>query len=364
MIKILGSFGNRVANGGTTSFLLDEEIAIDAGNLSKLGKDVIKLNHIFISHSHFDHIADLPFVIDTLFSERKETLKIYGLKETLNQLQNIFNNKIWPDFRNIKLLNNKASVEFIEIQTNQTIKLKNFTIKFIYANHTVANVGFKITKNNKTIIISSDTYLNDKLIKEVNKDDILFLECSFPSYLENLAKTAKHLTPNLIKSFIDKIKTKNIFFYHFKYEYKDEIIKELFEKNIISNINQILEDDETISFKKSNTIYKKNTYSDAFYKLAKIGVELSTQQNIDYLLEDILSIAREFTNADAGSVYFKNDDKLYFKIIQNDTLNIFMGGRNESIKWNPLNLKDKNMVAVLSAVNQQVFNIEDVYLDK
>ena len=52
-------------------------------------------------------------------------------------------------------------------------------------------------------------------------------------------------------------------------------------------------------------------------KFIKIGQELSTQENIDYLLEDILNVTREFTNADAGSVYLKIDDKLYFNIIKN-----------------------------------------------
>ena len=107
---------------------------------------------------------------------------------------------------------------------------------------------------------------------------------------------------------------------------------------------------------------------DIIKKFIKIGKELSTEENIDYLLEDILNVSREFTNADAGSIYLKIGDKLYFNIIQNDSLNTFMGGRNQKISWPPLPLykngkENQNMVAVLSALKQQIFNIPDVYLN-
>jgi len=371
-IKILGSYGNRVANGGTTSFLIDEEIAIDAGNLSKIGIDILKLNHIFISHSHLDHIADLPFVIDSNFEKRTKPLKIYATKETLNSIKTIFNDKLWPDFTKINLLNNLPSIEFIEINLNQTIKLKEFNISFFKANHIVPTIGFKITKNNKTLIISSDTYLNDELIKEINNTknlSALFLECSFPSRFETLAKTAKHLTPKLVKQILSKISIKNIYFYHFKYEYKSEIINELIELKIVNNPNQILDDNMCVNvFDDNTTKYCTTDYKKNFYRLAKIGKELS-QENMEYLLEDILSLAREFTKADAGSVYIKKDNKLYFKIIQNDTLKIYMGGRHSKIEWPPLNLYENNkenthMVAVLSALKQKILNIPDVYLNK
>jgi HD-GYP domain-containing protein (c-di-GMP phosphodiesterase class II) len=115
-------------------------------------------------------------------------------------------------------------------------------------------------------------------------------------------------------------------------------------------------------------VYIQNNANKDFNKLLKIGVELSSQTNIDYLLEDILSVAREFTGADAGSVYMKEGNKLYFKIVQNDTLNTFMGGRHKDINWPALDLykdgkENRHMVAALSAITKNIYNIPDVYLD-
>ena len=371
MIQILGSYGNRAKNAFTTSFLLREDIVIDAGNLSNGLESVEKIEYIFLTHSHFDHILDIPFVIDTNFSKREKSLKIYALKETINAVKKVFDNQIWPDFSKINLLNGKKAIEFIEIVPYEKIIIDDIIFTPIKANHSVAAVGYKIEKNNQAVIITGDTYKHNKLLEDIKNTKNLkavFIECSFPSNFEELAKTSKHLTPKLILDM--KIKAK-LFFYHFKYEFKSQIIAELISFDLIKDKNQILNDGMCIKiFDKNPCKFSfNNIYQKRLKKLMEIGVELSFQNNINYLLEDILSVAREFTNADGGSVYLKIGDKLYFSIIQNDTLNTFMGGRHEKIKWPPLELyidgkENKKMVASLCALTQKIYNIPDVYQNK
>lgn len=50
-----------------------------------------------------------------------------------------------------------------------------------------------------------------------------------------------------------------------------------------------------------------------------LGVELTEVKDVDVLLERILFEARQLTNADAGSIYIKETDKLQFSYTQNDT---------------------------------------------
>ncbi len=54
--------------------------------------------------------------------------------------------------------------------------------------------------------------------------------------------------------------------------------------------------------------------------LMKLGVELTEVKDVDVLLERILREARKLVNADAGSIYIKEGDKLKFSYTQNDTL--------------------------------------------
>jgi HD-GYP domain-containing protein (c-di-GMP phosphodiesterase class II) len=103
-------------------------------------------------------------------------------------------------------------------------------------------------------------------------------------------------------------------------------------------------------------------------ELVKIGMALSAEKRLEYLLEMIVSEARRFTNADGGTLYIKNEqDQLEFKIIQNDSLKVRVGGTGENIVWSPVPLKDakgrdnhRNVSAYCALVGKAV-NIADVY---
>lgn len=103
--------------------------------------------------------------------------------------------------------------------------------------------------------------------------------------------------------------------------------------------------------------------------LIRIGLALSGEKKLDRLLEIIVNNARGFTNADGGTLYIKDedDDVLNFAIVQNDTLNLSMGGTGEKIVWPPVPLKDKegnenhSNVSAHCALVCETVNIPDVY---
>ncbi|MEQ1488101.1 MAG: MBL fold metallo-hydrolase, partial [Methylotenera sp.] len=67
-IKILGCSGGIGGELRTTSMLIDSDILIDAGTgVGDLSLDeLLKIDHIFITHSHLDHIAFIPLLLDTV----------------------------------------------------------------------------------------------------------------------------------------------------------------------------------------------------------------------------------------------------------------------------------------------------------
>ena len=80
-IKILGASGTKTKNSGTTSFQISKEIVVDAGNIINiLGEQAQFINHVFLTHSHSDHINDLPFLIESFFENRTEPLNIHQKK--------------------------------------------------------------------------------------------------------------------------------------------------------------------------------------------------------------------------------------------------------------------------------------------
>ncbi len=108
---------------------------------------------------------------------------------------------------------------------------------------------------------------------------------------------------------------------------------------------------------------------DQIRRLNQIGTALSAEKNLDRLLEMIVDEAREFTNADGGTLYVISDDEeeLHFAIVQNNSLNIRMGGTGGKITWPPVKLKNLDgtpnhaNVSAYAAITREVVNIADVY---
>jgi HD-GYP domain-containing protein (c-di-GMP phosphodiesterase class II)/ribonuclease BN (tRNA processing enzyme) len=355
-LEVLGSYGNKDKEKYTTCFRLSKSILIDAGNILNGIDDLYSIKHIFLTHSHFDHIADIPFFIDRIYSNNEKTINIYGNKETINEVKTyIFNDKIWPAFQNINILNkNEKTIQFIELEENHSIIIDNFEIRPFLVEHTVKTFGYLI---NNEILISGDTTLCENLIKTINRYKPLYLliECSFPAKRRNIANISKHMTSQDILNLINSLEYKaQIFIYHIKPLFKKEIKKEL------ENLDVKILDDMTII--ENNKIIKHKTIKEILFEMIK---NLYAEKNPTNILEKVVTYAREITNSDGGTIYTKTEDDKYleFKIIQNETLNINL---KENANWPKLPLyidgqENKEMVAALCALTGKIINIEDVY---
>ncbi len=92
-------------------------------------------------------------------------------------------------------------------------------------------------------------------------------------------------------------------------------------------------------------------------RILNIGIMLSSERNTEKLLDIILTEIRRVTCADAGTIYLLYNDKLYFKIVQNETMNTFVVDGKE---WEPVPLVPENVCAY-AALQKRIVNIEDVY---
>ncbi len=102
--------------------------------------------------------------------------------------------------------------------------------------------------------------------------------------------------------------------------------------------------------------------------LNRIGVALSSEKDINRLLETILTAAKTITNADGGTLYRVFDEQLKFEIVLNDSLNIAMGGTTgNEVPFYPIPLRqgdgaeNTTMVAAYAALRDETVNIADAY---
>jgi len=104
------------------------------------------------------------------------------------------------------------------------------------------------------------------------------------------------------------------------------------------------------------------TIQEQITKLTRIGVALSSEHDLNNLLDMIVREARALVNADAGSLYIKEGDKLQFVVSQNETLEKRyrdQGEVMEQFKPFPLEISNKSIAGYV-AKNAVTLNIKDV----
>jgi len=211
-IRVLGCSGGISQNVATTSFLIDDDILIDAGTgVGNLTLDEMrKIRHIFVTHSHLDHIASIPLLADTLFNSLiGNPIIVYAQKKTADVLnKHIFNWSIWPDFTKLPHRTN-AVLKCKTIKPGRSIEIDGRSIEMITVNHAVPGVGYRVESGGKAFAFSGDTTSNENLWASLNKHDsldLLFIECAFANKDLKLARVAFHYYPSLLAEDLSKLK--------------------------------------------------------------------------------------------------------------------------------------------------------------
>ncbi len=233
-VRVLGCSGAIAKDCCTTAFLIDSDLLVDAGtgvgNLSL--HEMRTIDDVLLTHSHLDHIAALPLMIDSVAAVRSNPLRVHALPETIAALQkHVFNNIIWPDFSKIPSAD-APFVTFHPIKTGQILQIGGKTIEVLPAFHTVPAVGYAINGGQSNWVFTGDTERNPAFWARVNAIDVamLVIETAFSNREKELAKRSLHLSPTVLADELDNIakdKRFPIYITHTKPSETDLIMEEV-----------------------------------------------------------------------------------------------------------------------------------------
>lgn len=232
-LRSLGCAGGIGGELRTTSFLVDDDILIDAGTgVGELSLDELaSIDHVFITHSHLDHITLLPIMVDSVARLREKPLTLYATEAILATLKgHIFNWAIWPDFTQIP----DPSPPFMRYQTiniGQPTHLGDRAITAIRAEHVVPAVGYHLNSGNGSLIFTGDTTHFDEMWDYINSvDDLRFLliETAFQEKEKEIAILSKHFYPSLLAQGLSRLQRPvDIFITHLKPGDEVSIMREI-----------------------------------------------------------------------------------------------------------------------------------------
>jgi ribonuclease BN (tRNA processing enzyme) len=213
--------------------LLDHDVLIDAGTgVGDLSiSELARIDHIFVTHSHMDHVTSIPFLVDTVGWLRHRPVTVYATRETQAILrEHLFNWKLWPDFAQIPSPETPV-LRYQMIELGTPVRLGSRTITALPANHVVPAVGYQIDSGDASLVFSGDTTSNDAFWERVNAIPnlrYLIIETALSDRERELAIASKHLCPSLLADELTKLVSfPELYITHLKPREADVIMKEV-----------------------------------------------------------------------------------------------------------------------------------------
>jgi cAMP phosphodiesterase len=185
-IKIIRPEGQEVSEFKTTSYLIDDVLLIDAGNVASTLEvvDQTKIEGIFVTESHIDHISDIAFLADNCIGMKENAFQVFAhpiVKE--NILNHLLNNKVWPDFTKIPTANSPV-IRLNEVTPEKEINFLGYKLFPILVCHSTGAMALIVEKDDRAVLFIQDTGPNDKVwvyAKQRTNLKAVFGEISYPA---------------------------------------------------------------------------------------------------------------------------------------------------------------------------------------
>ncbi len=181
-------------------------LVVDAGsgsanNLGLSGLPAQRLDGVLLTHFHSDHISDLPAVnVVSWAGGRKGPLRVYGppgVARVVNGFNEAFaQDRMYRTMHHGRTFMPKAfgRLEAIEQPVESSLSLGDLTIQSFVVQHSPVEpaVGYRFEYKGRSVVITGDTIVTDRLREMVAGADLLVSEALSLPLVEAIKAAADH----------------------------------------------------------------------------------------------------------------------------------------------------------------------------
>lgn len=234
-VKILGGHGGVTIGAHATSFLIDDQLLIDAGSVASTIsiEKQSRIDNILISHPHLDHIKDLAFLCDNCFGMREKPFQVWTHTTVMGMIKtHLFNDSIWPDFSVLPTKKN-PTIQFNALAPEVTVEIGGYLVTPVLVQHPSDSMGYIVEKEGKAILFTLDTAATTRIWQKAHQYPALkaiFTEVSFPNKLQKVATASDHHTPQTLAEELKKMPPGvPVILTHIKPNFRAELEQEIAE---------------------------------------------------------------------------------------------------------------------------------------
>lgn len=233
-LTVLGCSGSEAPGERTCSFRLGERAVLEMGCAAGVLpiEEQVRVDDVFLSHAHLDHVKDLAFFAENVYGRRDEPVHVHAAPATIDKIAtHLLNGVVWPDFTRLPDAEH-PTLRFVPMQRGEEVRVPGLTVDSVPVNHPGGCDALFFTSEIGTLVYSGDTGPTEALWQALRSRGpvrALLIETSFPNRLADLAEVSGHLTPHLLEGELARIGDMPlaVYVHHIKAPTRAETLAEL-----------------------------------------------------------------------------------------------------------------------------------------
>jgi len=140
---------------GTETIIFDAGSGIRPLGLKLMGEaqgEAIKI-HLFITHTHWDHIQGFPFFVPAFIPNNH--IMIYGADHEAKTLPELFSGQMKREYFPIPIVAMGAELEFIPISEG-TLEIGDIEVSSMFVNHPSMAFAYRVNYNGHSVVFGGD----------------------------------------------------------------------------------------------------------------------------------------------------------------------------------------------------------------
>lgn len=217
----------------TTTLLVDHDILLDAGTgLTSLDIDqLVRIDHVFITHCHLDHVAGLALLLDAVQGRKSGPVTVHATERVIASLKkHLFNWVLWPDFAVIPNPEN-PTLRWEPIDPHGSVAINGRIINACPVNHTAGSSGYWVHNSQSGFLFTGDMAATPEVWAMLANEKRLakvIVDCSFANADMEIAERSLHFCPRSLLADIKSVPLSiDFLIYHLKPGHEDLIMQEL-----------------------------------------------------------------------------------------------------------------------------------------